>query len=64
MLHRSGPFNEEKLIDALKGHLPYVGQDLESFDVRYMDDELQEIMVANFIWINNQWIYVDSRKVN
>jgi hypothetical protein len=62
MLHRSGPYDEYSLVEALKNHLPYSGEDLQSYDVNYMDDDIGEVMVANFIWINDQWVYVDSRR--
>lgn len=61
MIHRSGPFDEERLVMALKGCLPYSGQHLRSFDVTYVDDDIGEVMLANFIWVNDQWVYVDSR---
>ena len=61
MLHRAGPFNQDSLIKALLSYLPYDGDDLLSYDVEYMDDDLDVIMVANFIWVNDQWVYVDSR---
>lgn len=62
MLHRSGRFDEESLIKALQGFLPYSGENMQSYDVQYIDDEIGEVMVANFIWINKQWVYVDSRR--
>lgn len=61
MLHRRGPLNQEQLEDALKKYLPYDGEQLLSYDVEYMDEDLDEVIVANFIWLNNQWVYVDSR---
>jgi hypothetical protein len=61
MLYRRGQFNQDQLEDALKKYLPYDGQDLLSYDVEYVDEDLGEIMVANFVWLNEQWVYVDSR---
>jgi hypothetical protein len=61
MIHREGPFDQEKLINSLQGYLPLDGEDIHSFDIEYIDDELSKVMVANFVWINGQWIYIDSR---
>lgn len=62
MIHCSGPFDEEGLIKALAGFLPYTGDDMQSYDVQYKDDTLGKCFIANFIWINKQWVYVDSRE--
>jgi hypothetical protein len=62
MLHRTGPFNEESLVKSLLGYLPLNGKgEKDCFEVEYMDEELQRIMVANFIWVNHQWIFIDVR---
>jgi hypothetical protein len=60
MLHRRGPLDQEHLVESLKKYLPYDGAQILSYDVEYMDDDLGEIIVANFIWVNSQWVYVDS----
>lgn len=60
MLHRSGPFNEETLIKSLKEYLPLNGNDeRDVYDVQYMDEDLNTIMVANFVWLNKQWVFID-----
>jgi hypothetical protein len=61
MIHRRGPFDREQLAHALKGYLPFDGKNIQSYDVEYFDEELGETMLANFVWINSQWVYVDSR---
>ncbi len=61
MLHRRGPFDEDQLIEALQKHLPFDGESMQSFDVEYMDEDLNRVMIANFIWVNDQWVYVDAR---
>jgi hypothetical protein len=61
MLHLSGLYDQEKLEEALKRYLPFDGESIQSYDVEYMDDDLGLIMLANFIWLNEQWVYVDSR---
>lgn len=61
MIHRRGPFDQEQLEDALRKHLPFDGESTQSYDVEYMDDDLGQVMLANFIWLNDQWVYVDSR---
>jgi hypothetical protein len=61
MLHRRGPFNQEQLVEELKKHLPFDGESIQSYDVEYVDEDLDGIMIANFIWLNDQWVYVDSR---
>ena len=61
MLHCRGPFDQEKFEEALKKYLPYDGKDVLSYDVEYKDENLDKMMTANFIWLNDQWVYVDSR---
>jgi len=62
MLHRSGPFDEDGFIKSLKKYLPANGrQTNEVFEIEYIDDDLQKVMVANFVWLNKQWVYIDVR---
>ena len=62
MLHRSGPYDEEKLVKSLKGYLPMAGsEENDSFEVPYFDDEMQKVMIANFVWLNGQWVFIDTR---
>lgn len=61
MLHRAGPFDEEQLIDALKKYLPMYGEkEKEEYMVPYNDSSIR--MVAVFIWLSGQWVYVKSRE--
>ena len=62
MLHCRGSFDQEQLEEALKKHLPFDGESMQSFDVEYVVDDLGEVMLANFIWLSDQWVYVDSRR--
>lgn len=63
MLHRSGPFDEENLIKSLKEYLPVNGkEEKDVFEVGYVDDDLNKVMIANFVWLNKQWLYIDSRE--
>jgi hypothetical protein len=63
MLHRAGPFDEVSLVKALKGYLPINGLELnQTFEVEYMDDDLHQVMIANFVWLNDQWIFIDVRE--
>ena len=64
MLHCGGPFDQRKFEDALKKYLPFNGEEVQSYDVEYIDDDLGQVMLANFIWLNEQWVYVDSRAGN
>lgn len=64
MLHRRGPFNQDQLIEELQKHLPFDGESMQSYDVEYMDEDLKQVMIANFIWVNQQWVFVDSRMVS
>jgi hypothetical protein len=61
MLHYSGKFDDEKLVAALQGYLPFDGWGIDSYDIEYVDEHKQQVMVANFVWINEQWVYIDSR---
>jgi hypothetical protein len=63
VIHFSGPFTEERISTALSGYLPYSGEGIQSYDVEYHDDNTDKVMIANFIWINEQWVYLDSREV-
>lgn len=61
MLHRAGPFDEEQLIEALKSYLPLYGkEEKEECLIPYVDTGVR--MVAVFIWLAGQWVYVKSRK--
>ena len=61
MLHRSGPFDEEELIEALKGYLPLYGKkEKEECLIPYKDSDIT--MMAVFVWLAGQWVYVKSRK--
>ena len=63
MLHRNGPFDQEGLVRALSGYLPLNSNgDLQVYDVEYADDDLEKLMVANFIWLNSQWVFIDVRE--
>lgn len=63
MLHRTGPFDQDSLIESLKGYLPVNGKDdRDVFEVEYTDDQKEMVMIANFIWINNQWVFIDIRE--
>lgn len=60
MLHRSGPYHEEALIDALKEYLPLYGKkEKEVCEIPYKDEG--KVMIAKFMWLAQQWVYVESR---
>lgn len=61
MLLRAGPFDAGKLIDALKFYLPLYGrQEKEECEVPYKDNG--KIMLAKFLWMAEQWVYVDVKE--
>lgn len=63
MLHRSGPYDEEALIDALKGYLPLYGKrEKEVCEIPYKDVDAGKVMMAKFMWLAKQWVFVDANE--
>jgi hypothetical protein len=62
MLHRFGLMVIEDLIDALKKDLPLYAGEGENCEVPYKDDDLNRVMMAKFVWLAEQWVYVDVRE--
>lgn len=60
MLHRSGPFDEDALIDALKEYLPQYGKkEKEICKIPYRDVDKGKVMYAVFTWLAQQWVFTD-----
>jgi hypothetical protein len=63
MLHFSGSRGQQELIDALTGFLPLYGsKSRQHYEVEYMDDDKHQVMIANFVWLNSQWVFIDARE--
>jgi uncharacterized protein YchJ len=44
MLRRTGPFDQNNR---------------DVFEVEYTDDQKVMVMISNFVWIHDQWVFID-----
>lgn len=61
MLHRLGDFEEWQLAEAGKEYIVfYVKKGNTVCYVPYIDDPSGEMKFIKYVFLNNQWIYVDN----
>ncbi len=59
MLHRSADFEEWQLADYARQYIPLYKRGQVCF-VPYIDDPTGEKKFVKFVWLNEQWVYVDN----
>jgi hypothetical protein len=63
MLHRLAPLDEEGLIEALKGYIPRYSETGDNCcDVPYKDMETGKFMLGKFLWLAQQWVFIEYRE--